>query len=223
MATLQTAGYRQPKQHRSQKTLNRILDAAERLLDGRDFSEVSVHEISAEAGTSVSSFYARFPDKSALLHGVFERFAAEMRARVECFEQRVREREGEVSLEELVNGVIETYMDIWQKRRGLITTLTAAERTDALLFERRRSLDDELALRFRDECLRLRPELRERGFGRAFEIAMPALAAAVRAAVDRPDLFGERTLHSRADLVGEMTQLALRYLDGSLGETPPEA
>lgn len=204
-------GYRRPKQNRSQKTLDRILDAAERLLDGRDFSEVSVHDISDAAGTSVSSFYARFPDKSALLHAVFERFAADMHARVDGFEQTYRSRP-DASLRELVASVIDTYMDVWQRRRGLITTLTAAERADAVLFERRRALDEEVALRFRDECLRLRPELEERGFGRAFEIALPSLAAAVRSSVDRPDLFGGRTLHSREALVGELTEIALRYL-----------
>lgn len=211
MTDLQTAGYREPKQDRSARTLHRIVEAAERLLDGREFSEVSVHDISAEAGTSVSSFYARFPDKNALLHAVFERFSAEMRGRVEAFHAEFQGKEA--TLEQLVAAVIETYMDVWQRKRGLIQTLTTAERGDAILFERRRALDTEVALRFRDECLRLKPELAERGFGRAFEVALPSLAGAIRSAVDRPDLFGGRTLHSREALVAELTAIGLRYLD----------
>lgn len=211
MPDLERAGYREPKQDRSARTLNRILEAAERLLDGREFSEVSVHDISAAAGTSVSSFYARFPDKQALLHAVFERFAVEMRERVEAFQAEFKGKEA--TLEELVGGVIETYMDVWQRKRGLIQTLTTAERGDAVLFERRRALDTEVALRFRDECLRLQPGLAGRGFGRAFEVALPSLAGAIRSAVERPDLFGGRTVHSREELVRELTTIGLRYLD----------
>lgn len=60
-------------QDRSRRTLQGILEAAERLMVARPFSELAVAEIAREARVSIGSFYARFSDKQALLGAVFER------------------------------------------------------------------------------------------------------------------------------------------------------
>ncbi|MEM7199791.1 MAG: helix-turn-helix domain-containing protein [Planctomycetota bacterium] len=65
---------RRPKQARSQRTLEQILDAAEQLLEGRTFESISVAELVREAGTSVGAFYTRFRDKDALLPALYERY-----------------------------------------------------------------------------------------------------------------------------------------------------
>ena len=56
-----------PKQLRSQETLDRILTAAEGLLDEGTFDQATIAEVVRRAGTSVVAFYARFLDKQALL------------------------------------------------------------------------------------------------------------------------------------------------------------
>jgi AcrR family transcriptional regulator len=58
---------RPPKQHRSQETLARFLSATQSLLEEKHFDNISVSEIAGRAGSSVGAFYARFPDKEALL------------------------------------------------------------------------------------------------------------------------------------------------------------
>jgi AcrR family transcriptional regulator len=73
--------FRPPQQHRSQETLDRILDAAERVLDTKSFSEATLVEIMERAGVTVSAFYRRFPDKDALLHLMDERFFSELYVR----------------------------------------------------------------------------------------------------------------------------------------------
>ncbi len=54
--------------------MNRILDAAEALLDEKSFQELSIQEIVTTAKSSVGAFYGRFPDKDALLHALDDRF-----------------------------------------------------------------------------------------------------------------------------------------------------
>ena len=75
---------RAPQQARSQATLGRLLDATEKLLDDRPFDELAVADICKAASSSVGAFYARFPDKTALLHVLHERLCDEARATATC-------------------------------------------------------------------------------------------------------------------------------------------
>jgi len=68
-------------QARAAVTLNRILVAAEQLLEERPFNEISVLEICIDAEVSISSFYCRFPDKLALLDCLHERHLVRERER----------------------------------------------------------------------------------------------------------------------------------------------
>src|SRR5262245_21079979 len=65
---------RPPQQARSQETLERLLDAAEHLVGEKGFEDTGVAEVARRAGSSVGAFYARFRDKDALLHALYERY-----------------------------------------------------------------------------------------------------------------------------------------------------
>jgi AcrR family transcriptional regulator len=56
-----------PKQDRSRRTLNRILQAASDLIAEQGVEETTIHQIVDQAGSSVGSFYARFKGKDDLL------------------------------------------------------------------------------------------------------------------------------------------------------------
>ncbi len=73
----------QPKQARSQQTLERLLDAAQGLLEERGLGGLSIPEVVRRAGSSTGSFYARFTDKNALLRAVEERFFANLERLIE--------------------------------------------------------------------------------------------------------------------------------------------
>lgn len=62
-----------PQQARSQKTLEKLLDAAEALLIEGGVDAITVPAVVKRAHSSVGSFYARFPDKQALLETLHER------------------------------------------------------------------------------------------------------------------------------------------------------
>lgn len=63
-----------PKQARSERTLQRILAAAEELIEEKGLADASIPEIVRRAGSSVGGFYARFRDKNELLRALEERF-----------------------------------------------------------------------------------------------------------------------------------------------------
>src|SRR3954471_18639300 len=68
-----------PRQARSAKSLDLILDAAEGLLQDRGVVETSTVDVAAAAGVSVGRLYYWFPDKDAVVRAVLRR--AEFRLR----------------------------------------------------------------------------------------------------------------------------------------------
>lgn len=72
-----------PVQERSERTLEAILDAAERMLEEGPLQSASVAGIAREAGSSVGAFYHRFPDKQALARTLYQRFRRESLATIE--------------------------------------------------------------------------------------------------------------------------------------------
>lgn len=61
-------------QERGRQTLERLLDAAEQMLDFVGLEGATVPAIAAGAGVSVGTVYKRFPDKDAVLRAVHGRF-----------------------------------------------------------------------------------------------------------------------------------------------------
>jgi AcrR family transcriptional regulator len=80
MSAVEAPGARPPRQSRAQRTLERIVEATERLLRAKPFEAITIADIVAEAETSTGSFYARFDSKEALLPFVYEIYNAELDA-----------------------------------------------------------------------------------------------------------------------------------------------
>jgi TetR/AcrR family transcriptional regulator, ethionamide resistance regulator len=62
-----------------------VLDATERLLDRRPFSELSVNDVIDEAGISRTSFYAHFDSRTAVIAECLRRVMGEIAAAVDPF------------------------------------------------------------------------------------------------------------------------------------------
>ncbi|HMG12569.1 MAG TPA: helix-turn-helix domain-containing protein [Gemmatimonadaceae bacterium] len=101
--------------------MERLLGAAERVLESGGLDGATVPAIARRAGMSVGNVYKRFPDKDALLRAVYERFFAEALASNE-FALDPAKWEGIPTTEvvsTLVTGMIEGY----RSRRSLIRGL----------------------------------------------------------------------------------------------------
>jgi AcrR family transcriptional regulator len=67
-----------PKQARSKRTKEKIVQAAIRLFQERGYEKTTSNDIASEAGVSVGSFYVYFTDKRQLLITIFDRLADEL-------------------------------------------------------------------------------------------------------------------------------------------------
>lgn len=111
-----------PRQARSAQTLERILEAAEELIAQRGMEGTTVVEIARRAGSSVGSFYARFPDKEALLSSVLERFYEQSVATADLVLAAGR-WEG-VALDDALRSAFLFLLRVFRDRRGIIATFT---------------------------------------------------------------------------------------------------
>ena len=111
-----------PRQARSQKTLERILDAAEALIIERGAEALTVTEVARRARSSVGSLYARFSGKEALLRSVFERFLEQACVTAEATLDPALW--GEVSHAVIVEETVAFAIRVVEERRNLIAGLT---------------------------------------------------------------------------------------------------
>ena len=153
-----------PQQSRSQETLGRILDAAERVLEEKSFTEATLAEIMERAGVTVGAFYRRFPDKDALLHHLDERFFTEMRDLADDLLDAARWDGAPFSrvVTQLTSVAVPTY----RMRRGLLRTLFIRARSDGKIQASARELHG----RFLDR-LRTLAESRQSEIGHPMPIA----------------------------------------------------
>src|SRR5690242_6395595 len=81
---LKTAPRKQPKQERSQATVEAILTATARILVREGFDRASTNRVAEEAGVSIGSLYQYFPSKEALVAALIERHMERMSATLEA-------------------------------------------------------------------------------------------------------------------------------------------
>ena len=69
---------KQPRQRRSQATVDAILEATARILQEEGYDKASTNRVAKVAGVSIGSLYQYFPNKESLIHALFERHHEEM-------------------------------------------------------------------------------------------------------------------------------------------------
>jgi len=94
------------------------LRAAEKLILEKGLADASVPEIVRRAGSSVGGFYARFPDKDALLRALEERFFAEMLTRVAKLADAGRW--GDAPIAVIASACAGELVAVFRERRNLI-------------------------------------------------------------------------------------------------------
>ena len=128
-----------PKQARSERSLYRLLDAAEALINEKGLAGLSIPEVVRRAGSSVGGFYARVRDKNELLRALEERFFLQVEERLEVIADERRWVGAPVGA--VVQAAVEELVTVTEERRELIR---------AFLF---RATQD---LKIRDDAIRFR-------------------------------------------------------------------
>ncbi len=147
----------QPKQARSEESLQRLLDAAESLLSEHSLGEVSIADIARRARSSVGGFYARFRDKDELLLALHERFVRELEQRFLVIEENAAKHS---SLRELLRPSLQMLVDIYRARRALLVAFASRAADNRRLHQAGLAFRNEVILRFTRLVLRFRAEMR---------------------------------------------------------------
>ncbi len=206
-----TDRFRPPQQHRSQETLDRILDAAERVLDTKVFTEATLAEIMDAAGVTVGAFYRRFPDKDALLHLMDERFFAELYARSEAALDPARWPDQPIAA--VMVGFTREAVSLYRGRRGLLRSLLLRARLDPLIQKRARDVNGHVIASLHAVLLPRAAEITHPDPSQAIALGYRLLVGSLR----ETTLFGEVwPTPSPVDTIDLPAELARAYL-GYLG------
>jgi AcrR family transcriptional regulator len=107
---------RQPRQRRSHAAYERMIEAAGRLLEERDFDSVSIRDLAGAAGCSVGSFYYRFQTKERF-------FQVLIQDMIDRREKKVRETFQVVPLAELPSALARGALTNYRTYKGLLRSV----------------------------------------------------------------------------------------------------
>ena len=202
--------FRPPQQHRSQLTLDRILDAAERVLDAKSFTEATLVEIMEQAGVTVGAFYRRFPDKDALLHLMDERFFAELYARGDAVLDPGRWPNARIA--DIVREFTREAVIVYRERRGLLRSLFLRARIDPVIQETARQVNAHLIRRLLEILLPRAEEIRHPNPPRAIELGYMVLVGGLRETMLFGEVWPTANIADGMDLGDELARVYLGYL-----------
>lgn len=201
---------RPPHQQRSHRTLERLLDATEALLAERDFDDVSVAEIARAARSSVGAFYTRFPDKSAVLHALHERFCLEALATADA--TLSRERWVGRGVVELLSAVVPFLVQVFRDRRGLQRAVLVQSLVNRDFAERGARLGRHVNQLLSALLLERPSEIRHPDPSLACDFGLRQVLASLDALIVQPEVdVGLRSLGD-AEIASELTRSFLAYL-----------
>ena len=140
------------KQGRSQRTLEKILVAAEELLHDRDFDELTMAELAEHAGCAVGTLYGRIPSKESLLACLYERLDSTSKA----LAAHMFADYGGCDLERRVEGLCTVLVDMLVSTRGVNRAVTlhlwSRDGDDVRGFRKEMTATFKQAARFLAEC-----------------------------------------------------------------------
>jgi AcrR family transcriptional regulator len=204
--------FRPPQQTRSQETLDRILDAAEKVLEEKSFTEATLAEIMERAGVTVGAFYRRFPDKDALLHLLDERFFHEMHQRAD--ELLDPEHWRGASIQEIIREFARTAVQIYTTRRGLARSIFLRARVDPVIQSSGRRVNAHYIERLRNLLLdpTRRPAIDHPAPERAIALGFMMFYGALRETTVFGEVWPDHHQLVGDDLGDQMARLYLAYL-----------
>ena len=199
-----------PKQARSERTLQRLLDAAQVLIEEKGHAAVSIPEIARRARSSVGGFYARFRDKNELLRALEERHFIEVWQRLEALADARRWEN--VSTAQVVEAAVAELVSVTRERRRLIAAFLVSAIQDPAIREG--------GLRFRrrvEECIRglllpRRGEMDHPDPALAVDLAVQTAFALINhhVLIEKTEAGGRPV--SDEELQRELTTMFLRYV-----------
>jgi len=194
-----------PKQQRSLQTLNRILDAAERVLEDDGLEAATIPRIARKAGVSVGVIYRRLPNKDALIRAIYERYFWRVNEQNSMMMATLNAANMPVEgiLRALIRGSVETY----RRKRKLVDALLQFNKTHPDMKRRSGDISHASIAALAACMLTQRDKIKHPDPEAAVRFAIVALGAIIRGFVvedddeDIPD-----------DLEQQLTRMMFAYL-----------
>lgn len=187
---------KRPRQARATHTVEAILEAAARILEGQGLSAFNTNAVAERAGVSIGTLYQYFPAKEAILVALIRRKREGLLAAL-----RAAAEEGRgLTLVETVTRLVSAALSLQRQRPGLARSLDYA---DALL-----PIDGETTALKQAIMARIAALLAGHGIADP-EMAARDLVALVHGMADAAGLYGETDI---ASLETRITRAALGYL-----------
>ena len=111
---------KQPQQERSRQMVDRIVEAARRVLLDQGYARTTTNRVAAEAGISPGSLYQYFPDKQAILDAVIEAHSADVAERLAA----VATGAFQLPPRELVAAAVGGLIDVLDENREYVRLMT---------------------------------------------------------------------------------------------------
>jgi AcrR family transcriptional regulator len=199
-----------PKQARSERTLQRLLDAAEALINEKGHAAVSIPEIARRAGSSVGGFYARFRDKNELLRALEERHFIVLWQRLEALADARRWEN--VSTATVVEAAVAELVAVTRERRRLLAAFLVSAMQDPVIREGGLRFRRRIEERIRALLLPRRDEMNHPNPALAIDLGIQTAFALMNQHVLIEKTEADGHALSDDELRRELTAMFLRYV-----------
>jgi AcrR family transcriptional regulator len=219
----QVAHARPTAQARGRRTLERLLDAAEYILEHDGLEAATVPAIAERAGVSVGNVYKRFPDKDALMRAVYERFfqrSAESN-RTALTPERWKNSSAEQIVRSLVRGMVHAYT----QHRALLSALVqyAESHADREFRLHAEALRADAFERITALLLTRRKDVGHADPKKAAEFALVVVGLVLRGTLMKQPNQLHPYASSPEKLARELTRMVLAYLEVPISDSRPRA
>ena len=208
----QLTPYKSPRQKRSRESLERLLEAAEEQIRLNGVEALTISGVVNSVGLSVGAFYARFPDKNALLLAVQDRFHNRLEPRIR--EQMIAEAGPCTTLADAVDAAIDVLIRNVVGERELSRGFMSLSVADPVLRARGELVNRQRRETFSEILLAHSDEIGHADPGLAISVAYGIYAAVIRGRL----VFGpEHELYYGIDtavLYRELKEALTLYLKG---------
>jgi AcrR family transcriptional regulator len=200
---------RPPKQDRSQRSFERIIEATIDLLRERPYEQIRLAEICERSGVSTGSLYGRVGGKDELLRVVQARFLERLGSQFDAHASRIaRETRG---LTSAVPAVVAAMGKLLDESAGVLRSFMRASAADPAIQERGKQSAQQTHARFSALLMRHAQEIRHPEPGRAIASGLLLIYSAQARSLGLDSSTGQAE-GEWEDLLRDLSDMMLAYL-----------
>lgn len=205
-------GLHEPRQPRSQHTLERILSSSTAQIAEQSYDELTIAGIAARAQISVGGFYSRFQNKEALFTALQVRLGEETQDRLN---DALSNDWSSTSLHDLLHFIVTNNAEIYKKYRGVLTVVhmrTRVLHTDGEEIREIQTYNNKIVAQLEILLLRKRQEINHRRPRLAIRTAIACMASMLRDAIVLNDTSLYPKPGDTRTITRRVTQVMYQYL-----------